>query len=265
MTHSLFVATLAGAGRVGYKHADACYHLAQACAERGWTWKRACNGGAGVNRGRNLLVAEFLDTACDTFVSIDSGLTFQPKDVVRMVESPYEVVGAAYPIKGINWERVAEAAKKGMPAKLLPWLASDMVCSVTPAQFAKPLHPPGGGTFFEVDGVGTGFVVIRRHVLEQYIALSKDRIAYRTSRAFDGREAMHAVYNDERDPQNDTPSGGWKGEDYAWCQRWRMMGGQVHVYADAAVSQLGSLEYVMQLSKLLPAGALIGEAADEPT
>lgn len=251
---ALFVATLAGAGRIGYEHANCVNLLMGKCAELGWRMRRQCWGGGGVERGRNIMVAEFLrKTKATDLVFVDSGLSFNPDDVAAMVQSPYDVIGGAYPLKTIDWERVHAAARAGMPASALKWIASGPVLSVTPKQLAAPLRPPSGGTFIECDGVGTGFMVVRRHVLERFVAHFHERIAYQTSVEFDGFDDLHLVFHHQRDPEHDDPSGGYKGEDYAFCQLWRMMGGKVHCYTEAALAQLGSHTFVHQLSRVLPA------------
>jgi hypothetical protein len=230
----------------------------QQCAELGWRMRRQCFGGAGVERGRNVLLAEFLRKSKATdLVFIDSGLTFRPEDLVAMVESPFDVIGVAYPLKEIDWERVAAAARAGMPPALLKWIASNPVLSVRPEQLARPIHPPSGGTFVECDAVGTACVVIRRHVLERFIAAEQERIGYRSTVRYDGFEDMHLVFHSERDPEQDDPSGGYKSEDFAFCQRWRMLGGKVHCYADAQVAQLGQHTFFHHFGRLLPAAQRI--------
>src|ERR1700755_2376641 len=139
----LFVHTLAGAGRIGYRHAECVAMLRDLCRGMGWRCTVKRFGGAGVERGRNLGVAEFLrDPALTDFVSIDSGLSFDSAAVVTMARSPFDVIGAAYPAKSIDWKRVRDAALAGIPAGLLPWIASDPILSATAEQLAAPIYPP---------------------------------------------------------------------------------------------------------------------------
>lgn len=255
MAKHLFVATLAGAGRIDADHAECIHRLRVAAANEGIKITVRYMSSGGVDRNRNLAVAEMLKSEADALFFLDSGLIFDERDALAMYRSTLQgIIGGAPPGKAVDWKRVADAARMGAPAEVLPWLASDPMVSVDPEQFARPPLMDHGKPYMVGLGVSTACMLVRRATLERFIATYRERIEYVTDPGFDaGHRKLHLVFHHQRDPANDTPSGGYKGEDYAFCTMWRQMGGQVWVYADAKLIQRGSLDFRYQLSRVLAA------------
>jgi hypothetical protein len=257
---ALYVATLAGAGRVDVDHV-ACVDLLRAqAAPLGVTVHVRRFKSGGVERNRNLAVADFLRRHETHLVFLDSGVIFDPADLLTMVDAGLPLVGAAPPGKAIDWTRVGVAARGGAPDAALKWIASDPMVSITPAQLqAEPIRVPGQrGLYLACNGLSTAYMVIARATLTAFVAHYHQRIAYVTDPGFDdGFSRLYLVFHHQRDPENDSPAGGYKGEDFAFCQLWRMMGGQVAVYADAKVIQNGTQPFCLQLSRLVPAAKKI--------
>ena len=66
-----------------------------------------------INRARNTLTEMFLRTPSDYLLFIDADQGFDHNAVIKMIEEDVDIIGAAVPMKAINWERVATAAKEG--------------------------------------------------------------------------------------------------------------------------------------------------------
>jgi hypothetical protein len=72
-----------------------------------------------ITRARNYCVDEFLRSGYTHLLFIDSDIGFNPQDVLAMLalqedESPYDVIGGAYPKKCITWEKIVQAVNKGV-------------------------------------------------------------------------------------------------------------------------------------------------------
>src|SRR5580765_7467301 len=116
-----------------------------------------------VPRARNTLVAHFLESNCTDLLFVDADIKFETEDALSLLALEEPIVGGIYPKKQINWERIAQAAKAGIPAEQLPYYGFIGVMN---------WGPDGEHSLdelIEVRHLGTGFLRIRRHVLEEMI------------------------------------------------------------------------------------------------
>src|SRR6267154_2841251 len=80
-----------------------CHMLTRAGVE--WELLRV-NGDSYVDRAKNTLIANFLDTDCTDLLLIDSDEQWHPAAVSRLLQHPEEIVAAAYPFKN-KWNSFA--------------------------------------------------------------------------------------------------------------------------------------------------------------
>jgi FkbM family methyltransferase len=135
------------------------------------------------------------------------------------------------------------------------------------------------GTFMEVAEVGTGCLMVRREVIERYIEAYGPEIAYRTDyppigevhygvfmcevdstsgRGKAAAELLRAARSDDPDGESaiwkavvaynkacndDSTLGRYATEDWSFCNRWRAIGGKVHVFMDGSLVHLGGYAY----------------------
>lgn len=147
-------------------------------------------GDCHVDDARNRLVRDFLASDCQDLVFIDADVGFQTADLICLLNHDRDVVGGAYP-------------KKADIEQYPVWMTDG------------PMWSDADG-LLEVVGIGTGFLRIRRKVLE----------------------AMAAVAAEYTDPSGDQVREVFRREiidgvrnsgDIAFCRRWRAMGGKVFV------------------------------------
>lgn len=148
-------------------------------------------GNCHVDDARNSIVRDFLESDCTELVFLDSDVTWEPKDLVQLCKRDCDIVGGVYPYR--------REGSVNMPVRLM-----------------------GDGKVIdglrEVDGLPTGFMKIKRHVLEKMASERPwyyDKI-YPTALVFDR-------------PDPDSENTRWGG-DIDFCNRWRAMGGKL--YAD---------------------------------
>jgi hypothetical protein len=184
------------------------------------------------------------------FVDADVG-GFDAETVATMYRAPLDVVAGACPMKAIQWEEVAKAVKAGSKVEDLP--ASGARYAVRPrARDGKVeiLQASNGARFIRVEDAGTGFMMIRRDAIERFIAHYRAEIEYVADYPPMG-ETHHMVFQADRDPlalKEGRPAR-YLGEDYWFCRKWQMMGGEVHLLLDAKLTHTGTYRFEGDMSK----------------
>ncbi len=111
------------------------------------------NGDSYVDRAKNTIVANFLESDCTDLIMIDSDEQFHPIAISRLLQHEEEIVAAAYPFKN-NWDQFA-----GNPMTEI----KDGVMSYT------GFRPLSDGSFLlQAYNVSGGFLRIKRSALEKY-------------------------------------------------------------------------------------------------
>src|SRR5690349_13630235 len=118
------------------------------------------DGDALITRARANLVTLFLDDPAAThLLFVDADIGFTPEQVFRLIACGADVVAGVYPIKRVNWtkaRRALDAARSNLPAASLDYVL----------EIEDPDHVVVVNGFARVRYAGTGFLMIRRHVLE---------------------------------------------------------------------------------------------------
>lgn len=145
-------------------------------------------GNPHVDDARNSIVRDFLESDCTDLVFLDADVDWEPKDLVQLCQRDLDIVGGVYPFRREGGEN--------MPVRLM----------------AGARARDG---LLEVEGLPTGFMKIKRHVLERMAAIAPkyfDKI-YETALVFDR-------------PTPGSDKTRWGG-DIDFCNRWRAMGGKL--------------------------------------
>lgn len=136
---------------------------------------------SGIDRSRNICTANFLQSDGTHMMFIDSDVSFDPKDVVIMLESGLPIVGAAHPGKDIDWGRVENNVKNGETAKgRLKEMVSRSIVNVEDPNKLRVLIDSSGNRFLDVKTLPTSFLMMRREAIVKFIEAYKHEIAYRT-------------------------------------------------------------------------------------
>jgi hypothetical protein len=194
-----------------------------------------------ITRARADLVTAFLDMPEAThLLFIDADIGFDAKHVFRLMSFGADVVAGAYPIKAIDWDRYRRALAEHRPK---PECASmqyvfgleDPNRVVTKQGFAKARH------------VGNGFLMIRREALTKLCAahpeLRYSKIHVRND-AHKESQHRYALF----ETMIDKETGEYLSEDYAFCRRWRDLGGEIWVDLESRLTHVGAVPFVGDLS-----------------
>ena len=191
------------------------------------------DGDALITRARANLVAMFLDDPRSThLLFIDADIGFTPEQVFRLIECGADVVGGVYPIKRVNWgkaTRAVEAGRTDLQAASLDYVL----------EIEDPDRIVVVNGFTRVRYAGTGFLMIRRQVLEamcrhpDYANLqffrehSHDTLASSPNR--------FALFECMIDPATGT----YLSEDFAFCKRWTDIGGDIWADVQSSLDHVG--------------------------
>jgi predicted O-methyltransferase YrrM len=159
-------------------------------------------GNCHVDDGRNSIVRDFLESDCTDLVFLDADVTWEPGGLVTLCERDEDIVGGVYPYR--------REGSDNMPVRLMG-----------DGEVRDGLR--------EVEGLPTGFMKIRRHVLERMVAESPwywDKI-YPTA----------LVFNRSEPDENHTRWGG----DINFCKRWREMGGKLYAVEDIRLGHVAKV------------------------
>lgn len=160
------------------------------------------SGNCHVDDARNKVVYEFLKSDCTDLVFLDADVSWSPEHLVQLCQYDCDVVGGVYPFR-------RESGKEGMPVRNLP----------------KTFTPKDG--LLEVAGLPTGFLRMRRHVLE---SMAREVPQFHDK----GKQHIPEIFSRSIDNNK-----GRMGGDIGFCQRWRDMGGKVYAAAELRLGHCG--------------------------
>lgn len=189
-----------------------------------------------ITRGRNALVAKFLDDPAAThLIFIDADIGFEPRQVIRMLEFDRDVVAGMYPLKDITWDKGAiERLHGGEPIEQAFLRFVGVPCEGAEREMEDGFVT---GTY-----AGAGFLMIKRDVFARFKA-GYPQLHYKaahTGAAPSLSPNQHAFF----DCVIDEASGEYLSEDYAFCQRWRALGGKIWLDTQGTMAHVGPHEFV---------------------
>jgi hypothetical protein len=194
-----------------------------------------------ITRARQNIVAQFLSIEAAThLLFIDADIGFEPEQVFRLMDFDAAITAAIYPIKRLDWDKIAASAQSGR-APLESAALSYMVEFHDPAQIAVR------DGFARVSYAGTGFLMVRREALlamiERYPEL---RYAHdhKPNDKLAGSPWRCALFNCMIDEQTGT----YLSEDFSFCRRWTAMGGEIWADLESRLTHVGAVDFGGDLS-----------------
>jgi hypothetical protein len=182
-----------------------------------------------IPRARNNMTAGFMSKKDAThLLFIDADIGFEPVDIFKLLCSNVDVVGGIYPVKSVPVRYVCNPVSEG-------GVQTDHLV--------------------EVRHVGTGFLLIKRHVIERLQAAHPE-LKYRDTVGYGAQceEFMFALFDTAIDA-----SGHYLSEDWTFCERWRALGGKVFARTDIRLDHHGTHCFRGDLEELKKAA--VGGAA----
>ena len=142
-----------------------------------------------VDDSRNAIVRHFLESDCTDLVFLDADVDWEPQSLVQLCQRDCDIVGGVYPYR--------REGSLEMPVRL------------------KEGAKSSEDGLLEVEGLPTGFMRIKRHVLEKMAAAAP--------KYFDKINETALVFDRPTPGEDKTRWGG----DIDFCNRWRAIGGKL--------------------------------------
>ncbi len=253
----LVVATPCFGGQVSSIYAGSMFQLQRALRSKPNIDLKVLmrDGDALITRARANLVTMFLDDPAAThLLFVDADIGFSPEQVFRLIESGADMVAGVYPIKRVNWDKAKRMLDSGRPR--VPSAALDYVLDID-----DPEHVVVVNGFTRVRHAGTGFLMIRRHVLEKMCAhpdyASLQFFREHSLDALAGSPNRFALFECMIDPR----SGTYLSEDFAFCKRWTDIGGEIWADLESRLDHVGPSVFHGDVSSQFGASASAANAA----
>ena len=243
----IYLAVPCYGGQLTLHFVNSLLKLQDACRERGVGLHIEMMGGeALITRGRSRLAAQFLAHPTATHILyIDADIGFMPENVFRLLDSGKEVIAAVCPLKKIDWEKVRAAAKADVAD--LQAAAIGYVVRFLPTA-DKSVEVEDG--MARVSYGGTGFLMIRRQAMQRIVDAHPELRARMGDMADSLAPEAVMVFDTMIEPE----TGQYLSEDYAFCRRWRDLGGDIWADFTARLTHVGHAAYTGSLMQALRQG-----------
>ena len=184
---------------------------------------------------RAILARKFLDSAHTHWLMVDADMSFAPDVVWRMLAADVDVIGVSASRKRLDLDAVRTAVLAGASN----WRTAGS--SVTTHDLGSRVEVVRGAALVPSPGwVGTGLLLVRRHVIEKLWAAHPELIF--TTPTPTGIESLCLMF------RSDVERGTYVSEDVGFCHRWRKLGGAIHLLLDAEIGHHGSYCYRSNLA-----------------
>lgn len=210
----LFIATPTYTGKLDTGYVHALMYSMRRFAELGVSVDHYVMGfNCHVDDGRNAILRDFMLTDCTDLIFIDADVSWEPEALVKLALYDRDVVAGVYPKRS--------ADDDSFPVKVAP---------------GTTLQADSDG-LVSVDGAPTGFMKIKRHVIEKFFEANKHRRFFGMG-AGANKDMPHTIVFE----RTYTEGHRWSG-DYNFCREWQKMGGKIFVDPEMRLSHTGEMEF----------------------
>lgn len=197
-----------------------------------------------VTRARNELIYAYMKSDADYLMFIDADIRFDPKSIIRMMTADKDIVVGAYPLKQLAWDKIIEFSKKdsATPAELAREAAMYVINVHKPdaALVGKQVDVQIVNGLLEVYDAGTGFMLIKRNVIERMIKAYPELMYYSDKDVTLSPEenTRYALFDTMIDTDRRYLS-----EDYTFCRRWQRLEGKIHLDVNTVLDHIGTFTF----------------------
>ena len=235
---SLFVATPVHS-EVSIHYAQALLELQQLCFKNKIKITFSLVKSSLVTQGRNLCVAGFLESNFSHLLFLDSDIYVKSESIIEMIKRDKEVISIPYPLKTMMWDKLFKKIQSGNvkePGDLIKWL------NTYPMKVDNAADIRLEDGVMEVTHSPTGCMLIKRCVFDKMIKAYPDKnIVQKTvvNGEYIDKPNLWNFFDTLHDPKSKT----YMGEDFAFCVRWKDIGGKCYAYVNDSIIHVGEHQY----------------------
>lgn len=188
-----------------------------------------------ITRGRSAIVAKFLDSTATHLLFVDADISFAPEQVQRLLAFDKDFVAGLYPAKIIDWQQLQQRA--GKTPETLDEAGLAYVGDTCKGAEFKTEQGFATGVY-----AGTGFQLIKRDVflrMQKAYPETKYKALHAFPRPTHPSDNLYALFDCMIDPE----TGVYLSEDYAFCRRWRAIGGEIWLDLQSKLTHSGSYSF----------------------
>lgn len=196
-----------------------------------------------IPRARNMLVKKFMDNPQYTHLFFwDADIRCEPQDILKLLQLDKDIVGMPYAKKCLDWNVIAEKQRPGASGDFLSKCSLSYILRTCPNQDQR-------SEVYNAEEIGTGIMMIKRDVITKMIAAFPDLYALSDDPNVAPENKKYPMLFDTMVDETKR----YLSEDYAFCRRWRRMGGDIHVYLPVVTTHYGQygFEYNSSTIKLI--------------
>jgi hypothetical protein len=209
------------------------YRLMRAFERRKWDSAFSSISYADIAESRNFLLTRWFDKSDAThLLFIDADMGFPAQLVLDMVDSGKPIVGAVYPKRQIDIDKIVRLAAAGETASRAIAKGHDYI--VRRKRTTPNSRGPSG--FIQVDGCGTGAMLIRRDAIQSMLRKMpqlSDSGARTTSPLAKDLDRLIRAFEPLR------LDGALLSEDFSFCRRWTECGGEIWANVNYEIEHIG--------------------------
>jgi hypothetical protein len=206
-----------------------------ACQQRGIGLHVELMGGdALITRARSRLAAQFLASDATHLFFVDADIGFRPENVFRLLKAGHDVCGGVYPLKRVEWDKARRAAQAGVADIEAASLGYVIRFIPTPDHSVEV-----DNGFAKVTYVGTGFMMLKREAVRRVADAHPELTAKMGDMADKAAAECVMLFETMIEPE----TGQYLSEDYAFCRRWRDLGGEIWADMESRLTHVGHTAY----------------------
>ena len=233
---SLLLCTPCYGGMANIIFFNSLLRLQTACRDRGVALEILLTGGdALITRARSRMASDFLETSHTHLLFVDADIGFSADQVFRLIGADRDLIGGVYPLKRIDWDKARQAALDGL-RDIQAASVGYVVRFIPSATNSVELDENGFG---RVAYVGCGVMMVKRHVVQAVVDAHPQLVAKMRDLAGGDVGLTPMIFDTMIEPE----TGELLSEDYAFCRRWRDLGGQIHADFHSRFTHSGHTTY----------------------
>lgn len=232
----IFLATPCYGGLANIAYVRSLLDLQAACAARGIGLQVELSGGdALIGRARAAMAAKFLASDATHLFFVDADIGFTPEQALRLLDADRAVAGGIYPTKAIDWGKARAAVEAGRTDLMAASLGYVVRFLPSPTNTVE-VDDDG---FAPVSYVGTGFMMLQRAAVQRVADAHPELRALLGDVSGTGPGEAVMIFESLIEPQ----TGQHLSEDYAFCLRWRELGGEIFADVQSRLTHVGAMAF----------------------